>query len=288
MERTTALGIITVTSVSLYVNTVTKYSQERDGCHHLSILGIKCGPRFVCGQGLENQQQVFYFQKHSFCWILFSIRWHQDANLSPPGAGQAGGWARWEGQVERGRTSSWDHRCWWAKISNNNACRRHLENNVLDEWVCSVGSSDEPVHYRLLSRSPSYHPVERNANQRRTRKAVDVELGAAGEPASQPSPASGGDAKASRDVGKLHNGKRVGLTCALTWGCRCGERQTGHLKWEEANVMGQGCIFGFSWLVLSWKRRQKFTMMSATHQVLPFGTYCHKAVFYFLDCYYRQ
>ena len=198
-----------------------------------------------------------------------------------------------DGQDERGKWSEAGHPpeitgAGGQRISNNSACRRHLENKVLDEWVCSVGSSDEPVHYGLLSRSPSYHPTERNANQRRTRKAVDVELAAAGEPASQPSPASGGDAKASRDVGKLHNGKRVGLTCALTWGCRCGERQTGHLKWEEANVMGQGCISGFFWLVLSWKQRQKFTMMSATHQVLPFGTYYHKAVFYFLDCHYRQ
>ena len=66
---------------------------------------------------------------------------------------------------------------------------------------------------------PSYHPMERNANQRRTRKAADVERAVAREPASQPSPPSAGDAKASRDVGKLQNGKRVGLTCALTGGC---------------------------------------------------------------------
>lgn len=32
---------------------------------------------------------------------------------------------------------------------------------------------------------PSYHPMERNANQRRTRKAADVERAVAREPASR-------------------------------------------------------------------------------------------------------
>lgn len=147
-------------------------------------------------------------------------------------------------------------------------------------WTCTLW---------IIITLPVLPPVERNANQRRTRKAVDTERAVAREPASQPSPPSGGDAKASRGVEKLQNGKREGLACALAGGCWCGERQTGHLKWEEAHVMGQGCILGFFWLVLSWKRTQKSTMMSATHQVLPFRTcFVTGLFFYFLDCYYRQ
>ena len=282
---TMALGIITGTSVPLYINKVTKYSQERDGCHYLSILGITW-PKLHVWSGFGKSATSFLFPEALILLDIVLNQWHQDANLSPREQG------RWEdGQDERGKWSEVGQPpqitgAGGERISNNSACRKHLENKVLDEWVCSVGSSDEPVRDGLLSCSPVLPPHGKKRQPEENKKGCWCRA-CCSQGASQPSPPSAGDAKASRDVGKLQNGKRVGLTCALTGGCWCGERQTGHLKWEEAYVMGQGCIFGFFWLVLSWKRRQKSTMMSATHQVLPFGT-CHRAVFHFLDCYYRQ
>lgn len=181
---TMALGIITGTSVPLYVNKVTKYSQERDGCHYLSILGIAVA-QASCVVRVWKISNKFSISRITHLVGYCSQSVTSGCKPQPPGAGQVGGWARQERQVERSRTTSPDHRCWGERISNNNACRKHFENKVLNEWVCSVGSSDEPVHDGLLSRSPSYHPVERNANQRRTRKAADAERAVAREPASR-------------------------------------------------------------------------------------------------------
>ena len=45
-------------------------------------------------------------------------------------------------------------------------------------------------------------------------------------------------------------------------GCYCGEVVGGPIRGRTSYVTGEGCIFGFLWLVLSWK-------LPVINQVLP-------------------
>ena len=118
---TMALGIIIGTSVPLYVNKVTKYSQERDGCHYLSILGIAVA-QASCVVRVWKISNKFSISRITHLVGYCSQSVTSGCKPQPPGAGQVGGWARQERQVERSRTTSPDHRCWGERISNNNAC----------------------------------------------------------------------------------------------------------------------------------------------------------------------
>lgn len=212
---TMALGIITGTSVPLYVNKVTKYSQERDGCHYLSILGIAVA-QASCVVRVWKISNKFSISRSTHLVGYCSQSVTSGCKPQPPGAGQVGGWARQERQVERSRTTSPDHRCWGERISNNNACRKHWKQSAqwmsllswIFWWTCT---------WWVIITLPVLPPCGKKRQPEENKKGCWCRA-CCSQGASQPSPASAGDAKASRDVGKLQNGERVGLTCALMWG----------------------------------------------------------------------
>ena len=82
------------------------------------------------------------------------------------------------------------------------------------------------------------------------------------------------NSKAGRRVGKLYSDKREDFRCALN-GCSWRGEAVGRLLRSGASwVIGQGCIFGFLWLIPSWKQDRNWGSLQLLIKYWPFGANC--------------
>lgn len=147
-------------------NKATKYSQERDGCHYLSILGITVA-QGSCGVRVWKISNKFSI----FRTTHFAGYCSEDAKPQPP---REQGME--DGQDKRGKRSEVGQppqitAAGGERISNNSACRKHFQKQSA-RWMSLLSWTFWWTCTLWIITLPVLPPVERNANQRRTRKAV--------------------------------------------------------------------------------------------------------------------